>query len=311
MSIEPARVNVDATLLIGFYASAVGDLDTVMRVVQTTGLDQTDIDGRTLLHIACCKGQLHVAEFLIDQKADVSTADHRGVEPLVDSMLGGHADIASLLLRAGAQLSDASARLLHNRLCEHAAQGDVPAFRALADAGVAVNALSYDRRSPLHLAAAAGHLGLARLILARGGDPHRRDRHGRTPVSDAIAEGHADVEAALRLAALPGPPSDSDGGGGSDIADILDGAGLPPPSRPRSLSPPSRPPSGAGGSFAGSAAAAGAGGARKLSSPLEPDAASPPPQQPALTTAPPPGDMEPPRFTTHCAHQARTEILYI
>ena len=58
--------NVDVTLLIGFHSSAVGDLENVMRVVQATGVDPVDFDGRSFLHIACCKGQSTIVEFLID-----------------------------------------------------------------------------------------------------------------------------------------------------------------------------------------------------------------------------------------------------
>ena len=77
--------------------------------------------------------------------------------------------------------------------------------QAIAAAGASVNAAAYDGRTPLHLAAAGGHLSLVRHIIAGGGQPHARDRWGRTPLADAVAEGHSDVEEALRLAGSARP----------------------------------------------------------------------------------------------------------
>jgi len=51
---------------------------------------------------------------------------------------------------------------------------------------------------PLHFAAAAGHLGVCRLLLAKGAIPDKRDKHGLTPEDLARSMGHAEVLSLLR-----------------------------------------------------------------------------------------------------------------
>lgn len=43
----------------------------------------------------------------------------------------------------------------------------------------------YDKRTPLHLAVAEGHVELVALLLMNGADPHAMDRWGLTPLAEA------------------------------------------------------------------------------------------------------------------------------
>jgi hypothetical protein len=149
-------------------------------------------------------------------------------------MLNGHREVANALIQAGARLSHESNLNLQYRMCQLAAAGDTRGFQTLLAGGVAVNAQGYDRRSALHLAACGGHLELVRLIIAHGGSVDCRDRWGRTPMADAIGEGHTDVQDALRLAswlaiAISDAECCSDSG---SIGEILDSAGPSPPRSP-------------------------------------------------------------------------------
>jgi ankyrin repeat protein len=54
-------------------------------------------------------------------------------------------------------------------------------------------------QTALHTAAEGGRFEIARLLLAAGADPERRDRKNRTPRDLAIAAGHAEVAASLEL----------------------------------------------------------------------------------------------------------------
>ena len=55
-----------------------------------------------------------------------------------------------------------------NQLCEMAAQGDMAAVRKLVESGADVNAVDYDFRSCLHIAAANGHADLCEWLCANG-----------------------------------------------------------------------------------------------------------------------------------------------
>jgi glutaminase len=66
----------------------------------------------------------------------------------------------------------------------------------------------YDARTPLHLAAAGGHLEVARFLLDSGTDPNPADRWGGTPLHDAkLAENSALVELLTARGAHGGDPA--------------------------------------------------------------------------------------------------------
>ncbi|KAI0566278.1 Serine/threonine protein kinase [Gracilaria domingensis] len=55
----------------------------------------------------------------------------------------------------------------------------------------------YDRRTPLHIAAAEGHTSICTLLIERGADVNAKDRWGHTPLWDAKMNGHRNVQELL------------------------------------------------------------------------------------------------------------------
>ena len=66
-------------------------------------------------------------------------------------------------------------------------KGDLPAIKELlaSNPDLDVNYSDYDKRTPLHIAVAEGHLELVTVLLARGAHPNAQDRWGKTPLEDA------------------------------------------------------------------------------------------------------------------------------
>jgi len=69
--------------------------------------------------------------------------------------------------------------------CAYASINDIEGL-----ATVEVNCCDYDKRSPLHVAAAMGHVEAARYLLSRGADPSFLDIRGYSPLLEAVESGH-------------------------------------------------------------------------------------------------------------------------
>jgi glutaminase len=89
-----------------------------------------------------------------------------------------------------------------------ASKGDIGAIQRLAAQGRELGGVDYDRRTPLHLAAAEGREEVVGFLLEHGVDASPRDRWGRTPLDEATVSGHAEVVEILEArGATRGGPS--------------------------------------------------------------------------------------------------------
>eukprot|EP00927_Polykrikos_kofoidii_P043178 TRINITY_DN37229_c0_g1_i1.p1 TRINITY_DN37229_c0_g1~~TRINITY_DN37229_c0_g1_i1.p1 ORF type:complete len:1141 (-),score=172.66 TRINITY_DN37229_c0_g1_i1:118-3540(-) len=88
--------------------------------------------------------------------------------------------------------------------CECAGSGFIDGLRALAESGIDINVgTPYDKRTPLHLAAATGNLETVRFLVEDCGATMQRDRFGLLPIHDAVESGHADIRRYLQGQQLP------------------------------------------------------------------------------------------------------------
>lgn len=155
--------------------------------------------GATPLFKAARDGQLKVAAFLLDNKADIESRNG-GYTPLMIAAERGNKEMVDLLLNRGAD-ANAAGRANFNPAGANSHGGFTAlhiaanfGYRAVAEAllaqGARVIAKTDMGLSPLHLAASGGFKSVAELLLAKGADPNAKDEQGVTPLMKAATAGN-------------------------------------------------------------------------------------------------------------------------
>eukprot|EP01104_Vermistella_antarctica_P005953 TRINITY_DN16698_c0_g2_i1.p1 TRINITY_DN16698_c0_g2~~TRINITY_DN16698_c0_g2_i1.p1 ORF type:complete len:506 (+),score=125.20 TRINITY_DN16698_c0_g2_i1:38-1519(+) len=83
------------------------------------------------------------------------------------------------------------------RFCRTASIGTLPGIEQMLKIGADPNEGDYDKRTPLHIAAAEGKNAIVARLLEAGANPNAKDRWGFTPLDDAKRGNHAEVITAL------------------------------------------------------------------------------------------------------------------
>ncbi|XP_078496583.1 poly [ADP-ribose] polymerase tankyrase-2-like [Lissotriton helveticus] len=153
-------------------AAKKGCVDRVKKLCSPHNVNCRDTQGRhsTPLHLAAGYNNLEVAEFLLQNGADVNAQDKGGLIPLHNAASYGHLDVAALLIQCNA----------------------------------CVNATDKWAFTPLHEASQKGRTQLCALLLSHGADPSLKNQEGQTPLDLVTAD---DVRALLTAAMPPSPLS--------------------------------------------------------------------------------------------------------
>ena len=159
-------------------------------------VDTRDGFGRTALHWALMAGREDCTRILRDSGADLNATDFGGWTPLHYWASGdGDRKVAQLLLEWGADVNIRAKGLNGWTSLQWAAYAGQPEVAAdLLAYGADVNARDDHLRTPLHLAAAQGHAGVAGVLLKHGADAALRTKYGgNTPLHLAAEQGAEDV----------------------------------------------------------------------------------------------------------------------
>jgi ankyrin repeat protein len=144
-----------------------------------------DDPSRLPLPRALARHELHIAELLLNAKADPNAGSPLG---LALKWYKAH-DLAQKLLKAGATLESAGP------LPGHAAAGNgrTDILLWMKAQGLDFTAVNAAGQTMLHLAAAHGHAKTARMLLDEKMDFHLQDGTGRSALHDAATGGHVDI----------------------------------------------------------------------------------------------------------------------
>jgi ankyrin repeat protein len=160
-----------------FDACAIGDLETAKRLLDEKPelINEYSEDGYQPLNLAAYFGQSEIVDFLIRNYANVNAVsrNENRMAPIISAAARQHADIALMLLEAGAD----------------------------------VNASENGGYTPLHIAAENGQVILVELFLEYGANPYAQMDDGRTPLDIARDAGHTEI-----IACFTGEWNISEGG---------------------------------------------------------------------------------------------------
>jgi len=215
--VPPEKTNVSRLCFAAYEGNtnAIGKL-----LAKGVSVNAAGYDRRTALHVAAAEGHLAALQLLLSSRADVQAVDRWGHSPLDVAVDCGHADVREALLAAKREQgatprergdfetvglasppvgssADGDDELGQGmRLCCAAAVDNVQAVHQLLGEGASVNAVDYDSRTALHLAAAHGHATLVGTLLELRADASLEDNFGHTPLSEALSHSRNDSQRA-------------------------------------------------------------------------------------------------------------------
>lgn len=169
------------------FAASRGDL-RVVSIMLDQGFDpnSADYDFRTALMVSAVKGNNEVVKKLLECDANPNLVDWNGSSALYEAVRHGHDDTIDILLKAGAQLCIEES-LISSMLCQTIYHGNMSRLKKLLKAKINVDAVDYDKRAAVHIAAAEGNLPALKLLVEYGAKVNVLDRWNRTPLDEANA----------------------------------------------------------------------------------------------------------------------------
>ena len=162
-------------------------------------LNCQNIDGATLLHVACREGHLHVVERLLEAKADSSIHDSFGMTPLSQAIAMGHFQMVKLFLNI-AVCDKFQSEIRAQVLLIACRKGHVKVVKQLLEAQTDPNIQDRDGNTPLMAASITGQLDVVEQLLNAQADPSIQARMGGTALANASFGGHFHVVKKLLVA---------------------------------------------------------------------------------------------------------------
>src|SRR5215475_1040358 len=154
--------------------------------------------GDTRVADAAQAGNTEAVRSLLKQAVDVNAAQGDGMTALHWAALKGEADMAKVLLYAGANVRATTRLAAYTPLFMAAKSGNAAVVKVLLDAGADAKTPALDGLTPLMMAAASGDAESVNLLLTKGADPNAKETEkGQTAMGFAAAFNRPDAIQAL------------------------------------------------------------------------------------------------------------------
>jgi ankyrin repeat protein len=182
-------------------AAKRGDAAAVRTLIQQRAdVNSAEPDGTTALHWAVQRDSVDVVDLLIRAGANAKAVNRYGVTPLSVAATNGNGVIIQKLIAAGADPKAISTQG-ETPLMTAARTGKVDAVKTLLASGVDVNATEKTRgQTALMWAAAENHAATVSALIAAGADINLRSTGGFTPLLFAVRAGAIDTVKVLLAA---------------------------------------------------------------------------------------------------------------
>ncbi|KAM3218353.1 potassium channel AKT1 [Capsicum annuum] len=186
-----AQGRMDIPLSLCFAANR-GD-DVLLRQLLKKGMDpnESDTDGRTVLHIAASKGSVECILLLLDFGADPNKKDSEGNVPLWDAVVGKHEAAIKLLVDNGATISSGD---VGQFACFAVEQGSLDLLKEIIKHGGDVTLLNSLGTTAMHTAISEENVEIVKFLMEQGTDIDKPDVHGWTPRALADYQGHEEIK---------------------------------------------------------------------------------------------------------------------
>lgn len=196
-------------------AAGAGEVELVKLAIANGGVvDGPDLDGRTALHLATVAGAMDVVEVLMHAGSHIGVCDNGGNSALMVAVRQRSLDMTRLLLRHGAMTDTIKAKHAILQLAFNKDLFELGSFLdsttemrvatdyrkhvwqmllLLLNYGALCDIIDANGDTALHLAAAAGHLEAAQLLLEHGAGLNKKNEYDWTPLEVSKVFNHLDV----------------------------------------------------------------------------------------------------------------------
>jgi ankyrin repeat protein len=186
---------------LALFAAVARGMDDKVTELLDAGVDPNTRNPQSkmsALWLAGARGKVELVKTLLAAGANVSSEEPYGGMPFLQAVSGHHAEIAELLLEAGADVNSRNGR---NPLFTVAGTGDSVMVRLLIKTGADLEAANKDGTTPLMYTAKRGHTTIVKILIDAGANVNAVDNNGRTLLMHSFDFGEYVEVARLLIAA--------------------------------------------------------------------------------------------------------------